>query len=158
MISSANLCAIRRAESVVAVSVYCLPNTCGEVGFFRSYSQPCTVTLFPPTPRLPKASMEAFAGAELQTSNLISEGWPGTSRGLKLLETRSKMPALSRSFHKVSLKALSRSLFFGSGVEGLKSGTANLTFSTPSRYGSSPAARNKGTRSTEGPLGPAEAP
>src|SRR5450432_1498874 len=41
------------------------------------------------------------------------------------------MPALSRSFHSVSLKVLSRSAFRGSGFEALKSGTAMRTFSTP---------------------------
>src|SRR5579863_199983 len=43
----------------------------------------------------------------------------------------SKMPALSRSFHSVSLKTLRRSVFLTSAVEGLKSGTAIRTFSTP---------------------------
>src|SRR5580704_19739060 len=43
----------------------------------------------------------------------------------------SKIPALSRSFHKVSLKTLRRSGFLGSCVEAAKSGTARRTFSMP---------------------------
>src|SRR3989442_13230919 len=42
----------------------------------------------------------------------------------------SKMPALSRSFHRVSLKTFSSSALFGSCVEALKSGTADRTIST----------------------------
>src|SRR5260370_540724 len=41
------------------------------------------------------------------------------------------MPALSRSLNRVSLKVLSRSAFFASWVEGLKSEAASRTFSTP---------------------------
>src|ERR1700686_2409473 len=45
---------------------------------------------------------------------------------------RSTTPELSRSFQEVSLKVLSRASFWGSLLEGLKSGTARRTFSTPS--------------------------
>src|ERR1700693_6270114 len=44
----------------------------------------------------------------------------------------STTPELSRSFQKVSLKVLSSASFCGSLLEGLKSGTARRTFSTPS--------------------------
>jgi hypothetical protein len=43
----------------------------------------------------------------------------------------STTPDTSRSFHSVSLKVLSSVAFCGSAVEGLKSGTASRTFSTP---------------------------
>jgi hypothetical protein len=42
------------------------------------------------------------------------------------------MPELSRSFQNVSLKTLSSTVFCASLVEGLNSGTASRTFSTPS--------------------------
>src|ERR1700692_442285 len=41
------------------------------------------------------------------------------------------MPETSRSFHSVSLKVLSSGAFCGSVVEGLESGRASRTFSTP---------------------------
>src|ERR1035437_532531 len=41
------------------------------------------------------------------------------------------MPETARSFHSVSLKVLSSAAFCGAVVEGLKSGTASRTFSTP---------------------------
>ena len=41
------------------------------------------------------------------------------------------MPALSRSLKSVSLKVLSRSVFLGSCVAGLKSEAARRIFSTP---------------------------
>src|SRR5208282_209591 len=44
----------------------------------------------------------------------------------------STTPELSRSFQNVSLKVLRRAVFCGSLLEGLKSGTARRTFSTPS--------------------------
>src|SRR6266403_911152 len=43
----------------------------------------------------------------------------------------SKMPALSRSFHSVSLNVFRRFALFGSCVLGLKSEAARRTFSTP---------------------------
>src|SRR5256885_14069762 len=83
--------------------------------------------LLPETARFPNASMDAFGGGEDQSANLTSAGVPGVFVGKKLFETMSKMPALSRSFHSVSLKVCDKSAALD-----LNSGTAKRTLSTPS--------------------------
>src|SRR5882762_10057745 len=83
------------------------------------------------TPRLPKASMDAFGGGALHSRNFTSGGEPGMLVGWKLFETISKMPAFSRSASRVSLKDVSRAALRGSLVEGLKLAAARRIFSTP---------------------------
>ena len=105
MISSANLWAIWRAVSSLAVSVYCLAKIWGYGGFLVSSRKPLTMRRPPLTARLPKATMAALAGAADHCARLISDGfrvWPGG----QVLETRSKMPALERSVKRVLSKVL----------------------------------------------------
>src|SRR4051794_2753957 len=83
--------------------------------------------LLPVTAKFPNASMDAFGGGADQSLNFTSAGIDGTLVGKKLFDTMSKMPALSRSFHSVSLKVLPRSALLA-----LNSGTARRTLSTPS--------------------------
>src|SRR6266568_1928026 len=82
--------------------------------------------LLPETARFPKASMDALGGGVDQSLNFTSAGVPGVLVGKKLFETMSKMPALSRSFQRVSLNVLPRSALLD-----LNSGTARRTLSTP---------------------------
>ena len=63
MISSAKRWAIWRAESSLASSLYCLASTCGYCRFLASKRKPLAISCRRWTPKLPKATMAAEAGA-----------------------------------------------------------------------------------------------
>ena len=98
MISSAKRWAIVRAESSLAASLYCLPSTWGLTRVM-GIEEPAVDDERGhwSTESAPKATMAALAGAPDHSVRLISCGEPGVSWGERLLETRSKMPALARS-------------------------------------------------------------
>src|ERR1700712_3720044 len=88
--------------------------------------------ILPPwTPKLPKATMAAEAGAAAQSCTLISAGVPGMDCGRRLLETMSKMPALARSAKSVVSKVRLKPSVWGSEEAGLKSATAMRMLVTP---------------------------
>ena len=66
----------------------------------------------------------------------------------------SKMPALSRSFQRVSLKTLSRSGFLASGVEGAKVGNCETHFlHAQARAGSDPVLGRAGNHTKSRAIG-----
>src|SRR6202789_4529784 len=109
MMSSANWWASWRAVSSLASPVYCLAKIWGYCVFLASSRKPLATRRPFWTPRLPKATMAALAGAVDHWERLISAWKPGVVWGMRLLDTMSKMPAEERSekstVSKVFLKA-----------------------------------------------------
>ncbi len=64
MISSAKRCAIWRAESSLASSLYCLASTCGYCGVLGVEEEAVATSLPLWTPKLPKATMAAEVGRD----------------------------------------------------------------------------------------------
>ena len=97
IIASAKRCAMVRAMSWLAASLYCCASTCGLAPLRVSSTPAVDHQPAVSTESAPKATMDALAGAADHWLRTISCGEPGVACGARLFETMSKMPALLRS-------------------------------------------------------------